>query len=384
VVRLFLNLVREHNVSHLYLVSIDTCKRVQELRKVVMALLRRQQRLLRTAKNGIYKEISIKKEVDDTHRQEPCSDSTTRKRKLVVKVEDDVNQIKKIKAEADFNVKEIGLVSVKNDSPLKSRKLKAYSSASGSSPFPNFPHPTPSEAKQAHSILAKLHGPRKRPTRVIANPDRAGCGDSPSVLDALVRTILSQNTSDVNSSRAKKSMDVAYGGSDNWDAIVYGGQAKLEEAIRCGGLSKTKSGVITSLLKQVKEKHGEYSLDHLFDKSKYSNEAAMQELISFQGVGPKTASCVLLFCLGRESFAVDTHVHRITGLLGWRPAKASRDETHAHLDVMIPDEDKYGLHVLLVTHGKKCPECRAGGRSTGSCDLRKSTVNLKERNSRQV
>jgi 3-methyladenine DNA glycosylase/8-oxoguanine DNA glycosylase len=37
-----------------------------------------------------------------------------------------------------------------------------------------------------------------------------------------------------------------------------------------------------------------------------SDEDAMRTLVSFDGVGPKTASCVLLFCLGRESFAVDT------------------------------------------------------------------------------
>jgi endonuclease III len=96
----------------------------------------------------------------------------------------------------------------------------------------------------------------------------------------------------------------------------------------------------------------------------------MSEMLSFQGVGPKTASCVLLFCLQRESFAVDTHVWRISGLLGWRPKEASRDDTHAHLDVRIPDEDKYGLHILMVTHGKKCDECRAGGKNLGKCELR--------------
>lgn len=32
----------------------------------------------------------------------------------------------------------------------------------------------------------------------------------------------------------------------------------------------------------------------------------MEELCSFDLVGVKTASCVLLFCLGRDSFAVDT------------------------------------------------------------------------------
>jgi endonuclease III len=192
------------------------------------------------------------------------------------------------------------------------------------------------------------------------------------VLDALVRTILSQNTSDTNSTRAKQNMDKVYGRSDKWEAIVEGGQTKLQDAIKSGGLSVVKSKVIISILKQSFEKYGEYSLDHLHEAS---SEDAMREMLSFQGVGPKTASCVLLFCLQRESFAVDTHVWRITGLLGWRPKTASRDETHAHLDVMIPDEDKYGLHILLVTHGKKCEECKAGGKNLGKCELRKAFSN---------
>lgn len=254
-------------------------------------------------------------------------------------------------------------------SDLKTKKLKSYAQFANQSPFPNFPHPTPEECKLAHRILADLHGPRTRPKEVIASTTRAGCGDSPSVLDALVRTILSQNTSDTNSTRAKKSMDKVYGGSDKWDAIASGGEAKLQEAIKCGGLSVVKSKVIINILKQARERYGKYSLDHLHTAS---SEEAMQEMLSFQGVGPKTASCVLLFCLQRESFAVDTHVWRITGLLGWRPKNASRDETHAHLDVMIPDEDKYGLHILLVTHGKRCEECRAGGKDLGNCELRKA------------
>lgn len=259
----------------------------------------------------------------------------------------------------------------KNNGPanLQAKKLKAYAQHANSSPFPDFAHPTPEECKLAHRILAAMHGERKRPAEVVAPSHRAGCGDSPSVLDALVRTILSQNTSDTNSTRAKQSMDKAYGRSDKWDAIVQGGRARLQEAIKCGGLSVVKSKVIISILEQVYERYGEYSLDHLHAAT---SEEAMREMLSFQGVGPKTASCVLLFCLRRESFAVDTHVYRITGLLGWRPAKANREETHQHLDAKIPDEDKFGLHILLVSHGKKCDECRAGGKNLGKCELRKA------------
>lgn len=254
-------------------------------------------------------------------------------------------------------------------SSIQAKKLKSYTQYAAKSPFPDFPHPTPEEARRVHRILASLHGERVRPEETKAPTSRAGCGDSPSVLDALVRTILSQNTSDANSTRAKRSMDETYGGSDNWAAIAAGGTPKLQEAIRCGGLSATKSKAIMGVLSQAKERYGSYSLDHLFNES---NEDAMKELIGFNGVGPKTASCVLLFCLRRESFAVDTHVWRITGLLGWRPKTATRDETHAHLDVMIPDEEKYGLHILLVTHGRVCEECKAGGKNLGKCELRKA------------
>lgn len=246
----------------------------------------------------------------------------------------------------------------------QSRK-KVKSEPAEGSPFPGFSHPTPSECEQAHSILVELHGARDRPENIVAPSDVAGCGNSPSVLDALVRTILSQNTSGKNSTRAKKSMDAVYGGSDSWEEIVKGGQNKLQQTIRCGGLSVVKSKVIFTLLGQVYDKYGTYSLDHLF---KASDGEAMREMLSFQGVGPKTASCVLLFCLQRPSFAVDTHVYRLTGYMGWRPEKATREQAQAHLDATVPDYLKYPLHILLIKHGKDCERCRGRG-GGGTCKL---------------
>jgi endonuclease III len=264
---------------------------------------------------------------------------------------------------------------------LQARKLKSYSEYANKSPFPTFPHPTPTECHLALSILSSLHGPRKRPAAFVAPSNTAGCGDCPSVLDALVRTILSQNTSGANSTRAKLSMDKVYGRSDDWQVIVKGGKAKLEDAIRCGGLAVVKSKVILSILEQVHAKYGTYSLDHLHTAS---TDDAYKEMLSFQGVGPKTASCVLLFCLRRESFAVDTHVWRIAGLLGLRPKDASREATQAHLDVRVPDEDKYGLHVLMITHGKNCEECKAGGKNVGKCELRRAFGKEKEKKEEAV
>jgi len=263
---------------------------------------------------------------------------------------------------------------------LQARKLKLYTQHSHQSPFPSFPRPTPEECKLAHRILASIHGARRRPVGPpVPSSTVAGCGASPSVIDALIRTILSQNTSGSNSSRAYRSIAATYGDPKEgeqqvWKEVVKRGPAALEEAIKTGGLAKTKSRVIVSLLEQVHERHGVYSLDHLHETA--GEDAVMEELLSFKGVGPKTASCVLLFCLGRESFAVDTHVWRISGILGWRPKGATREETHLHLDVKIPGEDKYGLHVLMVAHGKKCGECKAGGKVVGKCELRKAFKGL--------
>lgn len=264
---------------------------------------------------------------------------------------------------------------------LQARKLRLYTQHQHQSPFPAFPHPTPEECHLAHRILVSIHGARTRPAQTIASATVAGCGASPSVLDALVRTILSQNTSSANSSRAYRTLVQTFGTctagttqTPNWAAIMSTGAPALEAAIRSGGLARVKSRVIVSILEQVHARYRVYSLDHLHDEQ--SADAVMAELLSFKGVGPKTASCVLLFCLGRESFAVDTHVWRISGLLGWRPAGATRDETHLHLDVRIPDEYKYGLHVLMVAHGKSCVECKAGGRAHGRCPLRKAFAEL--------
>jgi endonuclease III len=88
-------------------------------------------------------------------------------------------------------------------------------------------------------------------------------------------------------------------------------------------------------------------------------DEAFEKLVSYPGIGAKTASCVLLFCMQRPSFAVDTHVFRLCKWLGWVPEHATRDTTFSHCEVRIPDELKYPLHYLLIKHGKTCQRCRA-------------------------
>jgi endonuclease III len=97
-------------------------------------------------------------------------------------------------------------------------------------------------------------------------------------------------------------------------------------------------------------------MDHIFEMT---TDEAMEEITKLPGIGVKTASCVILFCMQRPSFAVDTHVWRHCKWLGWVPEKATRDQTFSHCEVRVPDHLKYSLHQLFLRHGKTCGRCRA-------------------------
>jgi len=267
-----------------------------------------------------------------------------------------------------------------SDSLQKTKKLKLQSTFTTQSPFPHFNHPTPSEAKDVYELLLKAHrshNPIRKPPLASSNSAQT-CGNVPNVIESLIGTILSQNTSGINSSRAKTALDDAFG-RNNFSAIVAAPHADVVNSIRSGGLANKKATTIQNVLKSIKERHGEYSLQHLAavqEGERMTDDEIMKELISYDGVGPKTASCVLLFCLGRESFAVDTHVFRLSKVLGWVPPKADRILTQAHLDLRIPGDLKYGLHVLMIDHGRVCKGCKHIG-SHESCILK---TYLKERN----
>ncbi|RDB27047.1 hypothetical protein Hypma_005066 [Hypsizygus marmoreus] len=267
-------------------------------------------------------------------------------------------------------------------SPHKAKKLKLHASYVSDSPFPNFLHPTPSDAQHVHDLLARTHpthnAVRKTPT-ATSNSAKT-CGNVPNVVEALIGVILSQNTSGRNSASAKVSLDAKFG-KNNFAAIAAAPRADVVDAIRQGGLANKKAATIQNILASIKEKHGDYSLQHLAETDedkRLSDDAIMKELISYDGVGPKTASCVLLFCLGRDSFAVDTHVFRLSKVLGWVPEKADRVLTQAHLDLRIPGELKYGLHVLMMQHGRTCKGCKRS--SSGDACVLKTYVKQRKVN----
>ncbi|WQF78709.1 Putative HhH-GPD domain, DNA glycosylase, helix-hairpin-helix, base-excision DNA repair [Colletotrichum destructivum] len=252
---------------------------------------------------------------------------------------------------------------------LSEKKYAAWSKHATSSPYPDFPRPTPEECWTAHDILERLHGDVVREN--FADPDAPSL-EYPYAMDALVVAALSQATSWANAKRAMKSMKAVYGSTFNYEAIVEGGMDKLVDALRPGGMQNRKAKILMRLLHDVKERHGKWDLQHLFNAS---DEEAVKEVVSYWGLGPKCAFCLLSICLKRDAFAVDTHIYRITGLWGWRPKDASKELAQAHLDARIPNEIKYALHYQFIVHGRQCPACRGNGDSKARCEYK---VALKE------
>lgn len=249
------------------------------------------------------------------------------------------------------------------DETLASGKWDSWSCYATSTPFPDFGRPTKEECESAYRTLHKMH--HEDVEREFDDPNTPET--IPNVLDAMLVAILSQATSWLNAKRAMNSMKTVYGSMFNYDGILAGGRDKLQETIRCGGLHVRKSMIIMSMLQEVQERYGNWDLNHLLEKS---DEYAMKELLSYKYMGPKSASVVMGWCLKRNRFTVDTHIYRIAGLWGWRPEKASREQTQSHLDATIPPSLKFELHFLLIAHGRACPGCRGGSKDTSNCEVK--------------
>ncbi|MFP3880430.1 MAG: endonuclease III domain-containing protein [Dehalococcoidia bacterium] len=166
-------------------------------------------------------------------------------------------------------------------------------------------------------------------------------------IDVLIATVLSQNTSDANSGRAFASLKASF---DSWEAVASAPAEQIARVIKSGGLSQIKAARIKQILGQIEKEHGSVTLDFL--KSKTMAEAEGY-LTGLPGVGHKTASCVLLFSLGRPSLPVDTHVLRVAKRLGLVDSRASADKAHSLLQDRVPASKVYQFHLHLIEHGRR-------------------------------
>jgi len=197
--------------------------------------------------------------------------------------------------------------------------------------------------RHLHDILRHTYG----------TPVREAAGDP---LDELVQTILSQNTTDANSGAAFRRLKQQF---PTWEAVAAARPEAIAAAIRGGGLANIKARRIRDILREIRHRRGQLSLDFLRD---LTPAAATEFLRSFKGVGAKTAACVLLFACGMPVFPVDTHIHRVARRLGLIGERTDREAAHEELGRSVPADLTYPFHLLMIEHGRRVcharrPEC---------------------------
>jgi len=178
-------------------------------------------------------------------------------------------------------------------------------------------------------------------------------------VELLVETNLSQNTSNKNSAAGYRQLRRRF---KTWEAVADAPVEEVERWIRVSGLSKIKAPRIQAILRQIRAQRGRISLEFL---NRMPAAEAAPYLRKFNGIGPKTVACLLLFAFNMPVFPVDTHIHRIARRLKWIGPKVSAEKAHEILEPAISPENRYEMHVLLIDHGRatckaispKCETC---------------------------
>lgn len=179
-------------------------------------------------------------------------------------------------------------------------------------------------------------------------------------MDELVSCIMSQHSSDANSFPAFTRLKEAY---PTWEDVVAAGATSVADVIRMAGLANQKAKNIIACLKEIHARTGGYSIDLL---RQMPTLAARKWLMELKGVGPKTASIVLCFSMGRETIPVDTHIYRVSWRIGFIPEGVGELKAHDLLLDLVPNELAFRYHVDLIQHGRvvckaplpNCQECQ--------------------------
>ncbi|MFB6076342.1 MAG: endonuclease III, partial [Candidatus Aenigmatarchaeota archaeon] len=172
--------------------------------------------------------------------------------------------------------------------------------------------------------------------------------------------VLSQNTSDWNSTRAyiglkRKVREITPENIANSDID------DLREAIKSGGLYNMKSERLQKLADYILQRYG----DNLSKITQLSREEARKELLKMPGIGQKTADVFLSECLNYGTLAVDTHIFRVSKRMGFVPEDADYDEVKEVLERSISEDKRLRAHQLFIRLGRdyckaknpKCDEC---------------------------
>jgi endonuclease-3 len=173
-----------------------------------------------------------------------------------------------------------------------------------------------------------------------------------SAFELIVATILSAQCTDV---RVNMVTPVLFARYPDARALAEAKQEDVEEIIKSTGFFRNKARSLIGMARALVTEHGG------------EVPCTMEQLRVLPGVGRKTANVVLGNAFGiNEGVTVDTHVARLSGLLGLSrhhdPAKIEQD-----LMPLFPRNDWALLSHLLIFHGRQI--CIARRPRCGVCVL---------------
>ena len=162
----------------------------------------------------------------------------------------------------------------------------------------------------------------------------------------LIRTILSQNTSEQNSSLAFERLNEHY--SVKPEILSKLDPNDLKPLIRVAGLHKVRSNRIIEISKIIlKRFHG--SLESVLELPLHE---ARRTLLSLHGVGFKTADILLCFVGGVAIMPIDTNIFRVVNRIGFVEGR-NYERVRSVLEKLIPPEKIPKMHLLLIKHGRE-------------------------------
>ena len=165
----------------------------------------------------------------------------------------------------------------------------------------------------------------------------------------LVAVVLSAQATDKGVNKATASL---FKRADNAAAMAALGEDEIRGEIKTIGLYRNKAKNVVALSQKLLAEHdGEVPRD-------------LETLMALPGVGRKTANVVMNVAFGEATFAVDTHVFRLSNRTGLAPGKTEL-AVEKKLDRRVPDPYRLHAHHWLILHGRyvclarkpKCYNC---------------------------
>jgi endonuclease-3 len=170
-------------------------------------------------------------------------------------------------------------------------------------------------------------------------------------VELLVATVLSAQCTDERVNKVTRDLFKKYRSAEDYARVDLG---ELEEDIRPTGFFRNKAKAIKSFCTDLVEKFNGKIPDNL------------EDLTSLSGIGRKTANLVLGEVFGIPGIVVDTHVLRLSRLIG---LTKNTDATKVEFDLMevVPRDQWIRFSNLLILHGRAI--CIARRPKHGDCKI---------------